>query len=73
MFQSPVLSVEDLFRYGYFIYVTRNGRQGVATISGLRYTQPTHKPIDLSDVDRDVIKLLSTDPATLPVSDISPE
>lgn len=27
MFQSPVLSVEDLFRYGYFIYVTRNGRQ----------------------------------------------
>lgn len=43
MFQSPVLSVEDLFRYGYFIYVTRNGRQGVATISGLRYTQPTHK------------------------------
>lgn len=58
MFQSPVLSVEDLFRYGYFIYVTRNGRQGVATISGLRYTQPTHKPIDLSDVDRDVIKAL---------------
>ena len=46
MFQSPVLSVEDLFRYGYFIYVTRNGRQGVATISGLRYTQPTHEPIE---------------------------
>ncbi|EKC60539.1 hypothetical protein LEA_12814, partial [human gut metagenome] len=23
-----------------------------------RYTQPTHKPIDLSDVDRDVIKAL---------------
>lgn len=58
MFQSPVLSVEDLFRYGYFIYVTRNGRQGVATISGLRYTQPTHKPINLSDVDRDAIKAL---------------
>lgn len=58
MFQSPVLSVEDLFRYGYFIYVTRNGRQEVATISGLRYTQPTHEPIDLSDVDRDAIKAL---------------
>lgn len=52
------MKLRTLFRYGYFIYVTRNGRHGVATISGLRYTQPTHEPIDLSDVDRDAIKAL---------------
>lgn len=40
------------------IIFTRSSRQGVATISGLRYTQPTHEPIDLSDVDRDAIKAL---------------
>ena len=72
MFQSPVLSVEDLFRYGYFIYVTRNGRQGVATISDCD-TRNRPTAIDLSDVIGMLSKLLSTDPATLPVSDISPE
>lgn len=73
MFQSPVLSVEDLFRYGYFIYVTRNGRQESPPSADCdTRNRPTSRSISPTSIGM-LSKLLSTDPATLPVSDISPE
>lgn len=55
IFQSPVISVEDIFRYGYFVYTKSDGRCGIATISGLIYMQPTHSTIDLNKVDQNTL------------------
>lgn len=58
VFQPPVLSVEDVFLYGYFVYAMPDGRQGIATISGLQYTQPNHTAIDLYNIDRNTLGTL---------------